>query len=137
MERVKLFRWWLVLFAVLASLARAQTYQGKTLVEPLLIADTTAIEGGKKFRAGILFKMQPGWHLYWKYAGDSGLAPQIEWTLPQGYSIGELQWPTPKVANEDGDLQVYVYADELLLFATVTPPASVSGQVEILSLIHI
>ncbi len=107
---------------MVGSPAEAQVYQGKTLVEPRLIADTVRVEAGKPFRVGVALKMAPGWHTYWQYPGDAGLPTKIEWTLPPGFVAGELQWPVPEVDNEDGGLQVYVYKDEVLLFATVTPP---------------
>ncbi|MEO7933875.1 MAG: protein-disulfide reductase DsbD domain-containing protein [Chthoniobacterales bacterium] len=107
--------------------AQAQNYQGKTLVEPRLIADTTQVQAGKPFRVGVLLKMAEGWHTYWRYPGDSGLPTKIEWTLPPGFVAGELQWPAPTVDNEDGGLQVYVYSGEVLLFATVTPPKDWNG----------
>jgi len=46
--------------------------------------------------AGLYFKMEPGWHIYWKNAGDSGEPPRIHWTLPEGITAGPLQFPSPK-----------------------------------------
>jgi thiol:disulfide interchange protein len=36
------------------------------------------------------------WHLYWKYAGDSGLPPRFTWEVPPGITLGKLQWPIPE-----------------------------------------
>ena len=30
--------------------------------------------------AGLYFKLEPGWHVYWKNPGDAGEAPQIKWS---------------------------------------------------------
>jgi DsbC/DsbD-like thiol-disulfide interchange protein len=30
---------------------------------------------------GLYFKLEPGWHIYWKNAGDSGEPPRARWTL--------------------------------------------------------
>jgi len=46
--------------------------------------------------AGLYFKLEPGWHVYWKNAGDSGEPPHIHWTLPDGVTAGPLQFPAPK-----------------------------------------
>ena len=123
---VQFSRRWLLFFFLLISgfsVGRAQVYQGKTLVEPRLIADTAAVESGKPFRIGVLLKMAPGWHVYWRVPGDSGLPTKIEWTLPPGFTVGPLQWPAHQVLTEGGHLHVNVYTGEVLLFATVTPPA--------------
>ena len=37
-----------------------------------------------------------GWHVYWKNPGDSGLPLEISWTLPDGFSAGEIVYPTPE-----------------------------------------
>ncbi len=126
---VQRFRWFLLLGCLLifSLTARAQVYQGKTLVEPSLIVDTAEVAAGKSFRVGLLLKMAEGWHTYWKFPGDSGLPTKIAWTLPRGFTVGDLEWPVPEVEEEDGGLQVYVYKREVLLFVTVTPPQDFAG----------
>lgn len=111
-----------LVFAHVFSITHAQIYKGKVLVTPRLIADTTAVEAGKPFRIGLLLNMAPGWHTYWKFPGDSGTPTRIQWTLPPGFAIGELKWPTPSKHTDLGDIDTYVYHDEVLLFASVTPP---------------
>ncbi|HEY5751802.1 MAG TPA: protein-disulfide reductase DsbD domain-containing protein [Chthoniobacterales bacterium] len=111
-----------LIFTSNVSITHAQTYKGKLLVKPKLVADTAAVEASKPFRIGLLMKMAPGWHTYWKFPGDSGTPTKIQWTLPPGFTIGELQWPVPSKHTDLGDLDTYVYHNEVLLFATVTPP---------------
>ena len=110
--------------AVSADLAHAQMYNGKELVRPSLIADVSAIQPGQKFRIGILYKIEPGWHIYWKYSGDSGIPTKIEWQLPAGFKVGDLQWPLPVRDKEPGDLEVLAYDSDVLLFADVEAPAT-------------
>ena len=102
--------------------AVAQLYQGKELVKAALISDVTAIKPGQKFRLGVLYKIEPGWHIYWKYSGDSGIPTKIEWHLPPGFKAHDLQWPLPLRDKEPGDLEVFDYTSEVLLFATVEAP---------------
>lgn len=45
---------------------------------------------------GLYFKLEPGWHVYWVNAGDSGEPPHIKWTLPAGITAGPLQFPAPQ-----------------------------------------
>lgn len=93
-----------------------------------LLADVSAIEPGVPFRAGIRFKLQPEWHIYWRYAGNVGLPPSIKWNLPEGFKVGDLQWPNPvRIDDTEAKLVSYAYEDEVLLFVTVTPPANLAG----------
>jgi len=112
----------LVLFLPLA--VRAQTTEH---LQASLIAERTGVEAGKPFTVGFLLKVQPQWHVYWMNPGDSGMATTVEWELPEGWKAGALQWPLPKVFNEPGDLTTYGYADEVLLMAEVTPPATLAA----------
>ena len=110
--------------AVSAVPARAQLYNGKELVRPSLISDVSSIEPGQKFRIGILYRIEPGWHIYWKYSGDSGVPTKIAWDLPPGFKVGDLQWPLPSRDKEPGNLEVFDYQSEVLLFAEVVAPAT-------------
>jgi len=113
-------------FAVLvAHFALGQTYQGKELVKASLQADTSAIVPGKPFQVGLLLRMAPGWHTYWKFSGDAGLPTEIKWKLPPGWKVGEIQWPIPLKTNDPGDIQTYGYQDEILLLQEITPPAKI------------
>ncbi|HEX4312239.1 MAG TPA: protein-disulfide reductase DsbD domain-containing protein [Acidobacteriaceae bacterium] len=51
---------------------------------------------GQSFTAGLDFKMEDGWHVYWINAGDSGEPPAITWKLPAGITAGAMQYPPPK-----------------------------------------
>jgi thiol:disulfide interchange protein len=113
------------LLAVVCS-ARAQTYEGRELVQAKLIADVTAIVPGKPFTAGLLLHMVPNWHTYWKFPGDAGIPTEMKWKLPGGWKVGEIQWPIPLKLVEPGDIQIYGYHDEVLLLQEITPPTSLS-----------
>ena len=108
------------------ALSQAQVYQGRQLVKAELLADTSAIVPGKPFTAGVLLRMVPLWHTYWKFPGDAGIPTEIKWNLPPGWKAGEIQWPTPLKIDEPGDIQIYGYHDEVLLLQEITPPATLS-----------
>jgi thiol:disulfide interchange protein len=105
--------------------SRAQTYEGRELVQAKLLADVSAAVPGKPFTVGLLLHMVPHWHTYWKFPGDAGIPTEIKWNLPDGWKIGEIQWPIPLKLDEPGDIQIYGYHDEVLLLQEITPPASV------------
>jgi thiol:disulfide interchange protein DsbD len=55
-----------------------------------------AEHAGLRLGAGELalrFRMEEGWHIYWRNPGDSGLPPDIKLTLPAGVTAGEPRWP--------------------------------------------
>jgi thiol:disulfide interchange protein DsbD len=74
---------------------------------------------GQAASAGLYFKIDQGWHVYWKNAGDAGEPPHIKWTLPDGITAGPLQFPVPKRLPL-GPLMDFGYEDEVLFPFTVT-----------------
>jgi thiol:disulfide interchange protein len=111
------------LLVAVAPHGLAQTYQGKQLVRAELLADTTAIVPGKSFTVGLLLRMAPAWHTYWKFSGDAGLPTELKWKLPPGWKIGDIQWPIPLKTIDPGDIQTYGYENEVLLMQEITPPS--------------
>ena len=58
------------------------------------------------------------WHTYWRNGGDAGEATEIKWTLPEGVTAGEINWPLPdKEIDTAGDtsLVTYIYTNEVVL----------------------
>ncbi len=82
-----------------------------------LVADATG-PSSNVFWAGLLFHLDPGWHVYWQNAGDSGTPPKINWQLPAGYHAGAIRWPTP-VRLGHGSIVDYGYEGEVLLMAPI------------------
>ncbi len=119
----------MVCWSVLAFAPHAfsQSYQGKQLVRTELLADTNAIVPGKPFTVGLLLRMAPGWHTYWKFSGDAGLPTELKWKLPPGWKIGQVQWPSPLKTIDPGDIQTYGYVDEVLLTQEITPPPKIEN----------
>src|SRR5271156_142594 len=39
--------------------------------------------------------LEPGWHVYWVCAGDSGEAPEVQRSAPPGISMGPMQYAAP------------------------------------------
>ena len=64
-------------------------------------------------KAGLYFKLEPGWHVYWKNPGDAGEPPKIKWTTPQWVQPGPLQFPVPKRLPL-GPLMDFGYEDEVV-----------------------
>lgn len=113
----------LLLFALPLSPGAVRAQSGAH-TEIALIADVQEIRPGLPFTVGIVLRMEPGWHTYWRNAGESGLPTEVRWGLPAGFSAGELQWPIPEKKVEEGDILTFGYSDETMLMAVVTPPST-------------
>ena len=84
-----------------AESAWAQEQDGKVLVTACLISDVNSIQPGQKFRIGVLYRIEPGWHIYWKYPGDADIPTKMAWQLPEGFKVDDLQWPIPTGAERE------------------------------------
>ncbi len=87
-----------------------------------LVADVAAVAPGQAFQAGLRLRLAPGWHSYWKNAGDAGAAPEVTLALPEGASAGPIAWPAPERIPY-GPLVNYGYTGEVLLPLRVSLPA--------------
>lgn len=115
-----------ILFILFSSGAGAQEEPNKVHIS--LVADQKTIQPGTPFTLGILFEIEKGWHTYYKDPGDAGAPPQFKWVLPEGFVIGELQWPPPLKLVEPGDIHVNAYEEELFIWAEVTTPKDLSAK---------
>ena len=89
------------------------------------IAEMNSIQPGQPFWVALRMKMDEHWHTYWRNPGDSGLPTEIEWTLPEGFKAGEIQWPYPqKIVLEM--LATYGHEGEIFLMTEITPPTTLS-----------
>lgn len=86
-----------------------------------LIADLSS-RPGRALWVGVLFHLDPGWHIYWQNPGDSGTSPRIQWDLPARYRAAAIQWPTPKRLGS-GSIIDYGYEGQVLLMAYVDASA--------------
>ena len=68
---------------------------------------------------GLHQKLQPKWHTYWRYAGDSGLPTQLKWEEFKNVEIGKIHWPLPDIIKV-GPLVNYGYENETLLLIPLT-----------------
>jgi thiol:disulfide interchange protein DsbD len=61
-----------------------------------LISENPWISVGHRINLGLWFQLEKGWHIYWINPGDSGEPPRVNWQLPTGITVGEIEWPTPR-----------------------------------------
>ncbi|HYP18396.1 MAG TPA: protein-disulfide reductase DsbD domain-containing protein, partial [Opitutus sp.] len=108
---------WLVLAA--AGLPAVEAH-----VTASLVAAESSIQPGRAFTVALRLQHEDKWHTYWVNPG-TGLATEIEWQLPDGFSAGPIRWPAPKIIKDHtGAITGNGFEGEALLLVTVTPPAS-------------
>lgn len=113
-------------FCALALFAGAMRVSGagpvqSPHVESELVSEAAAIAPGQPFTVALRMKMEPHWHTYWVNPGDSGLATSIEWTLPEGFVAGPIQFPAPERIPTP-PLMTYGFEGEIFLLVEITPP---------------
>ena len=96
-----------------------------------LIADQDSVTPGSTFTLGVLFDPEPGWHIYWKNPGDSGLAPRFAWESSGGIAVASPMWPYPERIPV-GPLVNYGYDKVMIPFPatfSAPPPRATSTSV--------
>lgn len=95
-------------------------------IDAEIVAQQTAVQTGKPLRIAVRLRMDSAWHIYWKNPGDAGLATTVDWKLPEGFTISNLEWPQPHLFGDPPEV-CYGYDGEVLLMATLTPPAIITA----------
>ncbi len=111
---------------LLAATADAQQTDGSRKAQPRMLADTGRFVPGTTAHLAVTFKIAPKWHLYSPTQNETGGPPTFEFTLPEGYELGEAQWPAPhRYVLDYGDLKIldHIYEHELTVIFPLHVPA--------------
>jgi thiol:disulfide interchange protein DsbD len=122
---MRVFRFFLLAFVAIVS-AAAAVAAGPTVgpsadaphLHVQLVAPDNYLFSDARNDLGLYFKLEPGWHIYWKNAGDSGEPPRLRWTLPDGVTASDFKFPAPKRLPL-GPLMDFGYEDEVLFPLTI------------------
>lgn len=93
-----------------------------------LVAAVMSIAPGDSFDVVFRQVIDDEWHTYWTNPGDSGAAPNIEWTVPEGVLISEFKYPYPERIPY-GPLMNFGYHNEVLMPFSVAVSADYSAEV--------
>jgi len=126
MRFLRLFIFSIVTFLYLipAVSSFAQMYHGQPVTHVSLIAGNMVT--GKGFTLGIRMQLNPGWHTYWKNPGDAGFQINAELIDANGFSAGELKFPTPYKIINGGEV-LYAYDSEVVFLLPIKPPKDVKS----------
>ncbi|HVZ64060.1 MAG TPA: thioredoxin family protein [Lacunisphaera sp.] len=110
------------------GLSAAESNVGhKGAVSAQLVTDAKAIQAGQPFTVALRLEHEPHWHSYWLNAG-TGYPSSLTWTLPPGFTAGDIQWPTPHVViDTSGKITGNGYTGEVWLLVEITPPATLAA----------
>ena len=97
--------------------ARGSVVSTAQVQATLQVYAPNGLGAGETFWLGLQIQHQAHWHTYWRNPGDSGLATELQWQLPEGLKPGNLIWPAPQKIPV-GSMANYGYEGTVLL---VTP----------------
>jgi thiol:disulfide interchange protein DsbD len=101
--------------------ASAGHSQPQSHVRVDLVAAVTSIAPGDTFDVVFRQHIDDEWHTYWVNPGDSGAAPEIKWTIPDGVLVSAFRYPYPERIPY-GPLMNYGYHNEVLMPFSVSVP---------------
>ncbi len=113
------------LFSVIQTLTATSSHAKAVrtqYAEAELITEMNVAAPGSSFRAALRLKPAKDWHVYWINPGDAGLAPTLEWQLPDGFTVGDMEWPYPH-AIPTPPLMTFGYSEEVVYPLRVEVPA--------------
>ncbi len=122
----------LLLFSFTPVLAASPFEEGNKLVTTTILQDRTEFQPSNSDidpagYIGIKFEIEPGWHIYWVNSGESGQPTAVNWVVPEGWRVGELQWPIPTKFIERGNIVTFGYEGSVLLTAPIFNPPEIPG----------
>src|SRR3972149_1717831 len=120
-------KWIMMFFFLCTASALKAEIPLPSPVKVELLTDVVNVKPGGAFILGVLFRIKPGWHIYWKNPGDSGLPTSVMFALPDAFSVGQLRWPVPARFYRSGDIVDYGYAESVMVSAKVKAPAELSS----------
>lgn len=96
-----------LLFAQVAAPATKPNFTAQLIVGGADRADPALAWLGLHVRLG------PGWHTYWRSAGDAGAPPEFDWSRSQNVAAATVEWPAPH-RFVDAGIDTFGYADEVV-----------------------
>jgi suppressor for copper-sensitivity B len=104
---------WL-LGAAPSALAAASDWSVTDQAQVRLVAGIDGVGDRSSIPAGIQFRLQPGWKVYWRSPGDAGFPPSADWSRSGNVKAVSVAWPVPERFSIF-DLETLGYHDEVVL----------------------
>lgn len=98
--------------------------EGENPIHIELIAEENSIQAARPFWVMINMAIKPHWHTYWKNPGETGAPISIEWTLPAGFQVANIEWPYPQ-RFELNSILGFGYENQVSFLVELIPPKTV------------
>jgi DsbC/DsbD-like thiol-disulfide interchange protein len=100
----------------------ATAWQTEAHTEARLIAGAIVKTPRESFvRAGIQIRLDPGWKTYWRYPGDTGVPPTIEFSGSNNVKSAQVLWPAPERFADGAGGYSIGYLGEVILPLRIAP----------------
>jgi DsbC/DsbD-like thiol-disulfide interchange protein len=87
----------------------------------LISARAVNESGGRMFRAGVEIRLKDGWKTYWRYPGDSGVPPVLDFSKSQNLKAVTVRYPAPTRFSDGGGGNSIGYKGTVILPLHVVP----------------
>lgn len=121
----------LVLFLQIAYPTESENKTATGLTRIQLVTDVNQVVPGEEITVALVLKPDTDFHIYWRGPGIVGVAPTIEWDLPEGFEPGSIEWPAPVKVDMVGIMANGFKSETWLLSTIRVPEKVVSEQIEI------
>ena len=103
------------------NLSYAQDYNIfiEEMVEVKFISSVTKVQK-ENFYIALDFNLKPGWKIYWRQPGDSGMPPNLDYKNSNNLKSLDLKWPFPKKEYEAANLLTNIYKENTIIPIEIT-----------------
>ena len=106
-----------------AAAEPATPWSGFEEAEVRLISGQTAAGQEQTLQFGLQFRVNDGWKTYWRYPGEAGAAPRMDWSASQNVAGIQVDWPAPHRFSAFG-FDNFGYDKDFVLPIAVTPQSA-------------
>ena len=105
--------------------AQAQStsaWEGELHAAARLISGGALDSGGANLlRAGLEIRLDPGWKTYWRYPGDSGVPPTLDFSGSENVKSVTALWPAPLLFADGAGGRSIGYLNDVVLPLRIVP----------------
>ncbi len=109
----------MMLAALLLAFSGQAAAQATQYVTGELVASSQDVRAGEDTMLALAMVPKAGWHGYWVNGGDAGFGMELEWTTPDGVTVGTPLYPVPETYVLQG-LMNHVYERPYAILIPVT-----------------
>src|SRR5579863_9384396 len=105
-----------------AQAQSASAWEGELHAAARLIGGSAVNSGeGMLLRAGLEIRLDPGWKTYWRYPGDSGVPPTLNFAGSENVKSVTAMWPAPKRFSDGAGGHSIGYVGDIVLPLRIAP----------------